>query len=132
MKDTTKFNFNKVHVPFRASKITRFLSDSLEGKCKVVLCICVSKYLLHVEETFSSLLFASQASTLKIDSRKNDVYTISSIGNTSLQTPNRLKGDRNITPSKNNLNTPSKRYINTPKSIINIKYIANQSDHNQP
>lgn len=77
MKDQSgKFIYNKSHIPFRDSKITRYLSESLEGKAKIVLCVCVSKFLIHIEESFSSLMFASQASTLKIDSVRNESYTM--------------------------------------------------------
>ena len=68
---TSKFNYNKTHIPYRDCKITRYLTDTLEGKSKIVLCVCISKYAIHLEETFSSLMFAMQASTLKIESRRN-------------------------------------------------------------
>lgn len=55
-----------MHIPFRDSKITRYLTDTLEGRAKIMLCVCVSPYNVHLEETFSSLMFAAQASTLKI------------------------------------------------------------------
>lgn len=77
MKDISgRFNFNRSHIPYRDSKITRYLSESLEGKAKVALCVCVSKFSVHIEETFSSLMFATQASTLKIDSVRNEPYTM--------------------------------------------------------
>ena len=66
-----KFNFSKTHIPFRDSKITRFLTDTLDGRAKIMLCVCVSPYNVHLEETFSSLMFAAQASTLKIESKRN-------------------------------------------------------------
>lgn len=62
----SKFNFSKTHIPFRDSKITRFLTDTLDGRAKITLCVCVSPFAVHLEETFSSLMFAAQASTLKI------------------------------------------------------------------
>ena len=71
-----KFNFTKSHVPYRDCKITRFLTDTLEGKAKIFLCVCISKFSIHIEETFSSLMFAAQASTLKIESRRNEVYSM--------------------------------------------------------
>jgi hypothetical protein len=73
---SSRFNFNKSHIPFRDAKITRYLSESLEGKAKIVLCVCISKFAIHIEESFSSLMFATQASTLKVDSIRNDTYTM--------------------------------------------------------
>lgn len=50
------------------------------------------------------MLFASQASTLKIDSKRNEVYTMTpSVDKGKFQTPTKgLKGDlkRTITPGK--------------------------------
>ena len=49
------------HIPFRDSKLTRLLSESLSGNCKTTICACVSPSLVHYEETYSTLLFASRA-----------------------------------------------------------------------
>jgi len=49
------------HIPFRDSKLTRLLSESLSGNCKTTICVCVSPSVFHYEETYSSLLFASRA-----------------------------------------------------------------------
>jgi hypothetical protein len=63
--------------------------------------------LVHIEETFSSLLFASQASTLKIDSKRNEVYTLTpSIDKGKFQTPTKgYKGEvkKSTTPGKSNI-----------------------------
>jgi hypothetical protein len=85
IKDTySKFNYNKSHIPYRDSKITRYLSESLEGRAKIILCVCISKFSIHLEESFSSLIFATQASTLKVDSIRNDVFTMSNNGKKSV------------------------------------------------
>lgn len=100
-----KFNLNKVHVPFRDCKLTRFLSDSLEGKCKIVLCVCVSAFAVHSEETFSSLLFASQASTLKVDARRHEEF---SRDETRSVSPLNSSKERFETPVKTQLKTEPK------------------------
>ena len=88
IKDTySKFNYNKSHIPYRDSKITRYLSESLEGRAKIILCVCISKFSIHLEESFSSLIFATQASTLKVDSIRNDVFTMSNNGKKSVEKP---------------------------------------------
>uniref|UniRef100_A0A8C2TG45 Kinesin-like protein n=1 Tax=Coturnix japonica TaxID=93934 RepID=A0A8C2TG45_COTJA len=48
------------HIPFRQSKLTHFLKDSLGGKCNTVLVANVCGEALHVEETLSSLRFATR------------------------------------------------------------------------
>lgn len=97
MQEGNRFNFNKSHIPFRDSKITRYLSEALEGKAKIILCVCISKVAMAIEESFSSLMFATQASTLKVDSIRNEVFTMATIKksvekpSTSFETPLRAK-----------------------------------------
>lgn len=51
----------KRHVPFRDSKLTRLLQDSLGGNCYTVMMCNVSPAEINVEETMSSLRFAERA-----------------------------------------------------------------------
>ena len=53
------------HVPFRDSKLTRLLSESLRGNCKTTICACISPSLLHYEESYSTLLFATRAMSVR-------------------------------------------------------------------
>ena len=55
------------HVPFRESKLTRLLQESLSGNAKVSLIINVHPSSLHAEETISSLMFGSRA--MEVDTR---------------------------------------------------------------
>lgn len=48
-------------MPFRDSKLTRLLTESLGGNCKTTLVACVSPSSLHYEESYSTLVFASCA-----------------------------------------------------------------------
>eukprot|EP00201_Polytomella_parva_P015646 CAMPEP_0175057240 /NCGR_PEP_ID=MMETSP0052_2-20121109/11147_1 /TAXON_ID=51329 ORGANISM="Polytomella parva, Strain SAG 63-3" /NCGR_SAMPLE_ID=MMETSP0052_2 /ASSEMBLY_ACC=CAM_ASM_000194 /LENGTH=821 /DNA_ID=CAMNT_0016322417 /DNA_START=365 /DNA_END=2830 /DNA_ORIENTATION=+ len=49
------------HVPFRDSKLTRVLQDSLGGSAKTVVLICCSPCLENANETLSSLRFGARA-----------------------------------------------------------------------
>lgn len=49
------------HVPYRASKITRLLKDSLGGNSKTVMITCVSPASDSFEETLNSLKYAKRA-----------------------------------------------------------------------
>ena len=49
------------HVPFRDSKLTRILTDSLGGNSKTCIYACVGPTLTNYDETFSTLLFATRA-----------------------------------------------------------------------
>jgi len=48
-------------VPFRDSKLTRLLSDSLGGNAQTVLCACLGPSLHHYDESFCTLLLATRA-----------------------------------------------------------------------
>ena len=56
---------NLSHVPFRDSKLTRLLTESLGGNCKTTICACISPSLLHYEESYSTLLFATRAMSVR-------------------------------------------------------------------
>jgi hypothetical protein len=49
------------HVPFRDSKLTRLLQDSLGGNCKTALIVTVGPSLRHLDETVSTLTFGMRA-----------------------------------------------------------------------
>lgn len=58
---------NHHHVPFRESKLTRLLQESLSGNAKVSLIINVHSSSSHAEETISSLMFGARA--MQVDTR---------------------------------------------------------------
>eukprot|EP00474_Spongospora_subterranea_P000960 CRZ01418.1 hypothetical protein [Spongospora subterranea] len=49
------------HVPFRDSKVTRLLQDSLGGNSKTLMIACVSPADVHFEETLNTLRYAARA-----------------------------------------------------------------------
>ena len=54
-----------VHIPYRDSKLTRILQDSLGGNCRTTMIACVSPIGLVAEDTLSTLHFASRAKTIQ-------------------------------------------------------------------
>lgn len=46
---------NRTHIPFRNSKLTRVLSDSLSGNGQITFIVCVSPSMSSSSETFSTL-----------------------------------------------------------------------------
>ena len=54
-----------MHVPFRDSKLTRLLTESLGGNSKTTICACISPSLIHYEESYSTLLFATRAMSVR-------------------------------------------------------------------
>ncbi|XP_061203784.1 kinesin heavy chain isoform X2 [Neopsephotus bourkii] len=55
----------KLHVPYRDSKMTRILQDSLGGNCRTAMVICCSPSSYNDAETRSTLLFGQRAKTIK-------------------------------------------------------------------
>lgn len=51
----------KEHIPYRDSKITRLLQDSLGGNTRTTLIAAVSSMSTHINETISTLKFADRA-----------------------------------------------------------------------
>jgi len=56
---------NKQHVPYRDSKLTRMLQDSLGGNSKTLMIACVSPADVNMEESINSLRYASRARAIK-------------------------------------------------------------------
>lgn len=59
------------HIPYRDSKLTRLLQDSLGGNCLTSVLGCVSGAPLHSEETLSTLRFVERAKKMKNSPRVN-------------------------------------------------------------
>ncbi|KAK1876545.1 Kinesin heavy chain isoform 5C [Dissostichus eleginoides] len=55
----------KTHVPYRDSKMTRILQDSLGGNCRTTIIICCSPSVYNECETKSTLMFGQRAKTIK-------------------------------------------------------------------
>lgn len=53
------------HVPFRDSKITRMLQDSLGGNSQTLMIACVSPADINFEETLNTLKYANRARNIK-------------------------------------------------------------------
>ncbi|XP_042881308.1 chromosome-associated kinesin KIF4-like isoform X2 [Penaeus japonicus] len=56
---------NRGHVPYRDSKLTRLLQDSLGGNSHTVMLACVSPADSNMEETLSTLRYADRARKIK-------------------------------------------------------------------
>ena len=61
------------HIPYRDSKITRLLQDSLGGNTKTTLIAAVSPVIDNIEETISTLKFADRAKQIMIKVQANEL-----------------------------------------------------------
>jgi hypothetical protein len=62
---------NKEYVPYRDSKLTRILQDSLGGNYNTTLIVTCSPHVFHYEETLSTLKFAGRAKKIKNTAKIN-------------------------------------------------------------
>ena len=62
----------RTHVPYRDSKLTRMLEDSLGGNCRTTMMAMVSPALEAMVETLSTLKFANRAKNIKNEARVNE------------------------------------------------------------
>jgi kinesin family protein 5 len=64
------------HIPYRDSKLTRILSESLGGNSKTCLIITLSPHPFNESETLSTLRFGSRARNIKNAPKINKEYSI--------------------------------------------------------
>ena len=69
------------HVPYRESKLTRILSESLGGNSKTCLILTLSPHPYNDAETLSSLRFGAKARNVKNAPKVNREYTIPELKN---------------------------------------------------
>ena len=60
------------HIPYRDSKLTRILEDSLGGNCKTTMMAMISPSADAFGETQSTLKFATRAKKIKNEARINE------------------------------------------------------------
>jgi hypothetical protein len=64
---------NKGHIPYRDSKLTRLLQDSLGGNTRTIILACIAPTIQHAHETVNTLQFADRAKSVMLKVRANTV-----------------------------------------------------------
>jgi uncharacterized small protein (DUF1192 family)/polyhydroxyalkanoate synthesis regulator phasin len=64
------------HIPYRNSKLTMLLTDSLGGNSKTILILCCNPSLKHIPETLSTLRFGERAKKIKNNAKINEELSI--------------------------------------------------------
>jgi kinesin family protein 6/9 len=70
------------HIPYRQSKLTYLLKDSLGGNCNTYLIACVWSSSLHSSETLSTLRFASRMKCIENNPIRNNLVAKDSSNST--------------------------------------------------
>ncbi|KFQ64430.1 Kinesin-like KIF18B, partial [Pelecanus crispus] len=61
----------KTHIPYRDSKLTRLLKDSIGGNCHTMMIAAVSPSALAYEDTYNTLKYANRAKEIKLSLKSN-------------------------------------------------------------
>uniref|UniRef100_A0A3Q3XHY5 Kinesin-like protein n=1 Tax=Mola mola TaxID=94237 RepID=A0A3Q3XHY5_MOLML len=105
----------KAHIPYRDSKLTRLLKDSLGGNCRTVMIANVSPSSKSYDDTQNTLKYANRAKEIKSSLKSNVVSLDSHIGQYAvicekqrqeiLQLKQKLKAyeEKNMLPSASNV-----------------------------
>ncbi|ETE73804.1 Kinesin-like protein KIF18B, partial [Ophiophagus hannah] len=63
----------KTHIPYRDSKLTRLLKDSIGGNCWTIMIAAISPSVLSYEDTYNTLKYANRAKEIKLLIKPNVV-----------------------------------------------------------
>ncbi|XVF55755.1 hypothetical protein PTKIN_Ptkin06aG0062300 [Pterospermum kingtungense] len=98
------------HVPYRDSKLTRLLRDSLGGRTKTCIIATVSPAVHCLEETLSTLDYAHRAKNIKNKPEVNQKMMKSTLIKDLYGEIERLKGEVYAAREKNGVYIPKERY----------------------
>ncbi|XP_020205961.1 kinesin-like protein KIN-5C [Cajanus cajan] len=99
------------HIPYRDSKLTRLLRDSLGGRTKTCIIATVSPAVHCLEETLSTLDYAHRAKHIKNKPEVNQKMMKSTLIKDLYGEIERLKAEVYATREKNGIYIPKERYL---------------------
>ena len=103
----------KLHIPYRNSKLTRLLKDTLGGNSRTLMIGTISSSLVNFEETYNTLTYATQAKKIRSSIVKNMIKVSNHLANytqiiSNLKKENedlkKLLKDKNVSNDMKNLN----------------------------
>jgi kinesin family protein 18/19 len=115
---------HKVYVPYRDSKLTRLLKDSLGGNSRTVMIANISPSATCFEDTSNTLKYANRAKKIKTHVNRNVLnvqYHISNYNDIIKNLKNEVSELRNLLGKKNGSNDAGY----SPENIKSSKYIIN-------
>uniref|UniRef100_A0A673ZT42 Kinesin family member 11 n=1 Tax=Salmo trutta TaxID=8032 RepID=A0A673ZT42_SALTR len=105
------------HVPYRESKLTRILQDSLGGRTKTSIIATVSPASINLEETLSTLDYANRAKNIMNKPEVNQKLTKRTLIKEYTEEIERLKRDLAATRDKNGVYLSSENYESMAAAI---------------
>lgn len=91
------------HVPYRESKLTRLLQDSLGGRTKTSIIATISPAAVNLEETLSTLDYAHRAKNIMNKPEVNQKLTKKAVLREYMEEIERLKKDLVASRDKNGI-----------------------------
>lgn len=98
------------HIPYRESKLTRLLQDSLGGKTKTCIIATVSPAKISMEETVSTLEYATRAKSIKNTPQINQSMTKDSCITEYIHEIDRLRKELRATRTKDGIYITQEKY----------------------
>lgn len=99
------------HIPYRDSKLTRLLRDSLGGKTKTCIIATISPSIYCLEETLSTLDYAHRAKNIKNKPEINQKMMKSAVMKDLYYEIDRLKQEVYAAREKNGIYIPRERFL---------------------
>ncbi|NWH66561.1 KI18A protein, partial [Geococcyx californianus] len=103
----------KQHIPYRNSKLTRLLKDSLGGNCRTIMIAAVSPSSMFYDDTYNTLKYANRAKDIK-SSLKSNVVSLDSHISQYLKICNEQK--KEILMLKEKLKEYEEKQANNPEN----------------
>ena len=132
---------NKIHLPFRGSKLTLVLRDSFIGNCKTLMISTISPGYKTTEQTLNTLRYAYRLKEIKTVGNTAKNLKGNNTKNLSKNNNNIFKSDpnqyiSNLLSNNNNLNffsnnNKTKNNINDNKNKKNGRKISSDSKNNK-
>ena len=98
------------HIPYRESKLTRLLQDSLGGKTKTCIIATISPAKISMEETISTLEYATRAKSIKNTPQVNQSLTKDASLSTYINTIEKLQNDLRASRQKEGIYITQDQY----------------------
>ncbi|KAK4687098.1 kinesin family member 11, partial [Tremellales sp. Uapishka_1] len=109
------------HIPYRESKLTRLLQDSLGGRTKTCIVATVSPTRSNMEETLSTLDYAIRARSIRNKPEINQHLSKTGLLKDYLGDIERLKAELQATREKNGIYIPEEEWRNMSENAAKEK-----------
>ncbi|EEB09533.2 kinesin-like protein Cut7 [Schizosaccharomyces japonicus yFS275] len=114
------------HIPYRESKLTRLLQDSLGGKTKTSMIVTVSPASSNLEETLSTLEYANRARSIRNRPQNNQLILRKILIKDLVIDIERLKADLTATRQKNGVYLTTQTYKELTDDVESKKLLCQE------